>query len=309
MFFVDNSGHIFEITDYSKKPIGYEFDETPYVFWLNDNKDNYRLSINNYYAKVINILFPIENINDFNNINISELLDIDINIDSKIFYLIPSVKFQNALNNSSSIFDYIYEFDDYNTCKKYLDSFTNYVDDIEEAKYKKSLIEFGNKYNVESDENDTIENIKENILNNLIFTKQELKSYNDDDLLIIKIIENNNPYILIPIYVIAKTEDEGTWSSNIMIHISYKYIDKEVWCPISIGGTFVDQYEALKIHGQNMGVSLPKDIIKALNGTSFFNDEFNVEIYNKKLKEYMLNYMSIKGECGNYNSAITINCI
>ena len=81
MFFVDNSGHIFEITDYTKKPIGYEFDETPYVFWLSDNNENSRLSINNYYAKAINLLFPIENVSNFNNQSISDILNINVTID------------------------------------------------------------------------------------------------------------------------------------------------------------------------------------------------------------------------------------
>lgn len=294
MFFVDNSGHIFELTDYTKKPIGYQFDETPYVFWLSDNNENSRLSINNYYAKSINLLFPIDNVSNFNTQNISDILNIEIEIDSKIFSLIPSNKFQEALSSSASILDYISSFDDYDVCEEYLKTLN-----------KDQLIEFGNNYNITFNENLTENQIIDVILNKLIFTKQILSSDNDDDLLVIKVTQNEKNYIMIPIYVIGNTAEEGTWSSNILLHISYKYTDKHIWCPFSVGGTFVDEYESLIIHGQNMGVSLPKDIIKAINGTSFFNDDFNVEIYNKKLKEYMLNYMSIHGECGNYNSAIT----
>lgn len=294
MFFVDNSGHTFELTDYTRKPIGYEFEETPYVFWLSDNNENSRLSINNYYCRAINILFPIENISDFETQSISDILKIDLTLHSNIFSFIPSNKFQEALNNSTSIFDYICAFDDYDVCKEYLDTLN-----------KNQIIAFGNEYHISSDDSEDVETIKENILSKLIFNQQELSSENDDDFVIIKVTENNKNYILIPIYVIGNAPEEGTWSSTALLHISYKYSNKDVWCPFSVGGTFVDSYEALIIHGKNMGVNLPKDIIKALNGTSFFNDEFNMEIYNKKLKEYMLNYMAIKGECGNYNSALT----
>ena len=294
MFFVDNSGHTFELTDYTRKPIGYEFDETPYVFWLSDNNENSRLSINNYYCRAINILFPIENISDFETQSISDILKIDLTLHSNIFSFIPSNKFQEALNNSASILDYICAFDDYDVCKEYLDTLN-----------KNQIIAFGNEYHISSDDNEDVETIKENILSKLIFNQQELSSENDDDFVIIKVTENNKNFILIPIYVIGNASEEGTWSSTALLHISYKYSNKDVWCPFSVGGTFVDSYEALIIHGKNMGVNLPKDIIKALNGTSFFNDEFNMEIYNKKLKEYMLNYMAIKGECGNYNSALT----
>ena len=294
MFFVDNSGHIFEITDYTKKPIGYEFDETPYVFWLSDNNENSRLSINNYYAKAINLLFPIENVSNFNNQSISDILNINVTIDSKIFSLIPSNKFQESLREAKSILDYISSFDDYDVCKEYLDSLN-----------KDQIIEFGNNYNIKSNNALDEDTIKENILSKLIFAKQELTSDNDDDLLAIKVIENNKNFILLPLYIIGNASEEGTWSSNILVHISYKYTDKNIWCPFSVGGTFADSYESLIIHGANMGVNLPKDIIKAINGTSFYNDEFNHEIFNKKLKEYMLNYMSIHGECGNYNSALT----
>ena len=190
MFFVDNSGHIFEITDYTKKPIGYEFDETPYVFWLSDNNENSRLSINNYYAKAINLLFPIENVSNFNNQSISDILNINVTIDSKIFSLIPSNKFQESLREAKSILDYISSFDDYDVCKEYLDSLN-----------KDQIIEFGNNYNIKSNNALDEDTIKENILSKLIFAKQELTSDNDDDLLAIKVIENNKNFILLEMHL------------------------------------------------------------------------------------------------------------
>ena len=51
-----------------------------------------------------------------------------------------------------------------------------------------------------------------------------------------------------------------------------------------------------------MGVDLPKDIIKAIYNNSYYNDEFNYRLYNEKVKEYLMNYIGIKGELGNFNS-------
>jgi hypothetical protein len=55
MNFIDNYGHLFTLPSYSINPIGYEYEENPYIFWV-DNNENNRLSINNYYIKVINLL-------------------------------------------------------------------------------------------------------------------------------------------------------------------------------------------------------------------------------------------------------------
>ena len=35
-----------------------------------------------------------------------------------------------------------------------------------------------------------------------------------------------------------------------------------------------------------------------------YNDEYNEALFNEKMKEYMLNYMNIKGNIGNFKSAI-----
>lgn len=115
---------------------------------------------------------------------------------------------------------------------------------------------------------------------------------------------NKFDYLLIPIYVLANASEEGAWISNLMIHITNNDSSEEEWCYISVGGEFVDEYEGLLINGTNMGVNLPKDILKSINKESLYNDEFNASLYNDKLKEYLLNYMGIRGEMGNFNSAI-----
>ena len=131
----------------------------------------------------------------------------------------------------------------------------------------------------------------------------------EDDIYAIKTSEQINEYntfdyLLIPIYVVANAYEEGTWISNLMIHITNKESLEEEWCYISVGGTFVDEYEGLVINGTNLGISLPKDILKSINKESLYNDEYNTSLYNDKLKEYLLNYMGIRGEMGNFNSAI-----
>ena len=60
MEFLDHSGHIFSLQSYEKNPIGFEYDESPYIFWINDTKDNQQISINNYYVRSINVLFEID---------------------------------------------------------------------------------------------------------------------------------------------------------------------------------------------------------------------------------------------------------
>lgn len=256
MYFLDHSNHLFELQDYNKEPIGYEYDQNPYIFWICDAYENLQLSVNNYYCKVINVVYEIENISNFDTQSISDLLDIEIYCQSEIFSLVKANKFQEAINNSKNILEYI--------------------DPI--------------------DKNDKYLN--------------KLSSDNDDDIIILKVnnidkttnIQKN--YIIIPIYVLAFAKYQGTWTSNIMIHITHKYTDNQIWCPITVGGAFNEEYEQLIIHGQNMGVNLPKDILKAVNGASYYNDAFDEELYNKKIKEYMINYMDIKGQVGNYNSAI-----
>lgn len=246
MFFVDKSGHLFNLPDYDKKPVGYEFDTQDYIFWFENSNYSNRLSINNYYVKSIHAVIDLDDIDDFYNTEISSIYSIDITCESNIFHLIKSSDLQNSLNETKNILDYI---------------------------------EINDHFNF-------------------------LSSDNDDDFIILKMTENEKNYVLIPIYIIANSNNSGTWTSNILIHIKHKFTSNEIYCPISIGGIFCDEYETLTINGKNMGVDLPKEILRAVNGVSFYNDSFDEELYNRKIKEYMINYMSIHGEKGNYRSAI-----
>ena len=262
MEFVDNTGHIFSLKSYNEKPIGYEYDETPYIFWLDSNTS--KLSVNNFYSRSIYCLYLMNNDYDISSLEDDENSPIEISIEienSNVFSLISSKKINEHILSEN-----------YNDLNDYID--------------------------LNSLDNDSSKCIS--------------KSLSNKDLCVIKTtetIEKNSGstdfnYLLIPIYPIACAKEEGTWITNIMIHIYDKVKNVHDWCPISIGGEFINEYEELIINGKNVGVSLPKDILKAVYSESLYNDEFNEALYNEKLKEYLINISSIKHECGNFKSAI-----
>ena len=120
-----------------------------------------------------------------------------------------------------------------------------------------------------------------------------------DDILQVK----DKIFTMLPFYVIGNSAKEGTFTTTILISIYYDNNVQE-HCPITVGGVWVDEIEQLQINASNMGVNLPKDIVKAVYQVSLVNDKLDTALYNDKVKEYLINYMSIKGECGNTNSVI-----
>lgn len=143
-------------------------------------------------------------------------------------------------------------------------------------------------FNIEFDENDES-------------FKAELTK---DDILIL----NDDAYNLVTFYVICMSPEPATWTSNILIDVTYntgKTNEKHEYCPITVGAVFYDESEELIINGKNMGVYFPKDIIKAVYGTSVYNDVINETVYNSKVKEYLLNYMVLHGEIGNTNQLLS----
>lgn len=120
-----------------------------------------------------------------------------------------------------------------------------------------------------------------------------------DDILQVK----DDEFTMLPFYVIGNSTEEGTFTTTILISVYYDN-DVQIHCPITVGGVWVDEIEQLQINASNMGVNLPKDIIKAIYQSSLVNDKLDTALYNDKVKEYLINYMSIKGECGNTNSVI-----
>jgi len=261
MEFVDNTGHMFSLKSYSDKPIGYEYDENDYIFWIDSNNTS-KLSINNYYSRPIYALYELNkdfNVNELENDH-NKIIDIEIYFnDSNVFKLISSKRLQRALSNKT-------------------EKLTDYIN-----------------LNIFEDGEEIYNFIKDSLTNEDLYcikTKETLKDTADIN------------YLLIPIYPIALAKEEGTWISNLMIHIHNNSNDTDEWCPISVGGEFISEYEELIINGRNMGVNLPKDILKSVYSESLYNDEFNEALYNEKIKEYMINYMNIRGEIGNFKSAI-----
>lgn len=257
MEFLDNSGHIFTLKSYSYKPIGHEYDENDYIFWIDVPNENF-LSVDNYYMRSIYALIDLkkygmstnEGSNFYKTSDIDKELEITIEMESNKYQLIGSVDVQDKLSDNSAINDLVDLSDD---------------------------------------------DVKKNVLTNsdLMFIKTE-GSYRNASV----------PFLIVPFYVIANSNDEGTWLTNILIHIKGIKDESDEYCSITVGGEFRDNYEELMINAQNMGVVLPKNIIKGVYNTSFYNNEFNEVIFNQKIKEYMMNYMNIRGEQGNFRSAI-----
>lgn len=105
--------------------------------------------------------------------------------------------------------------------------------------------------------------------------------------------------IVFPLYVFGLSSEEGTFTTDIVLHS-----DADEYCVITVGGEWHDNTEALTVNASNMGINIPKDVLKAVYDCSYWNDEPNEVLYDRKLKECLLEYMEMRGECGNYNSAI-----
>lgn len=137
------------------------------------------------------------------------------------------------------------------------------------------------------------------------------QSINIDDLNVYEVTENGKTIHFIEFFVCGYAESDNTWLSNILIELKYKKQDKDDdfytsfnYCYITVGGEFVEECEELVINSQNMGVYLPKDILRAVYQSNFYNIYPEEDLYNKKVKELLLNYAGIKIEQGNFNSAI-----
>ena len=319
MIFLDRSGHTFSLPSYSYEPIGHEFEENDYVFWIDDSSMN-KLSINNYYVRTIYLVVPFDKItkvvkendlteeqklsiiknhpllkddknaqheyikyvNDFSlteDYKFSEVAKITITSNSNKFCLIKTSDIQDLVNGITNLNDYL----KYDLKDNKLVTIDSDNDDLYAV-----TISSDDEFNASLDNKEIADSIK-------------------------KYGWSRENVAIVPIYVLGISKDEGTWLSNLLIHvenkkdannISYDAVDED-WCSITIGGEFSEENELLYINGKNMGVELPKDMFRAIYQNSFINDEFNEELYNEKLKEYLINFMQIKGECGNYNSVIS----
>lgn len=115
-------------------------------------------------------------------------------------------------------------------------------------------------------------------------------------------------YLIIPIYVIGSSSEEGDWSSHILIHLEdtsegHAILGtKEQYCPIVVSAEFVTDIEKYSINLGNNGVQVPYDVMRAVYTGS--GDQFDTAKYNEKLKEYLINIHTIHSQVGNYTSAL-----
>lgn len=115
-------------------------------------------------------------------------------------------------------------------------------------------------------------------------------------------------YLIIPIYVIGSSSEEGDWSSHVLIHLEdtsegHTILGtKEQYCPIVVSAEFVSDIEKYSINLGNNGVQIPYDVMRAVYTGS--GDQFDTAKYNEKLKEYLINIHNIHSQVGNYTSAL-----
>ena len=350
MDFIDRTGHIFSLPSYSDRPIGYEYEESPYIFkFKSDN--SFKLSVDNYY------FLPIRFINRVNVDKETNLLKDRFNINIKIedstkFYLIDSDTIESKILNNNLITDKITlkeedilqsqelsyveeiniksrenpetnEIEYYNDSEigfkgciteesiSYFKKNIKYINPLTKQEYNNQIVnitdlEYGITY---TDKNGDIQTYSQETDSNIILgviniaslkkyieldVKEEYVSSNENDY----DLATSNNYLITTFYVVVKSSEAGIWSNNILIHVD------DDWCPITVEAEIIDENEELIINGQNMGVSLPKEIIQAIYSSNYDVNIANEQVYYQKLKEYLINFMKIKGELGNYRSAI-----
>lgn len=236
MQFIDHTSHIFSLTEYQNRPVGYEYSLNEYVVWLDNPSEDRKLSIDMPYIVPLRMVLNKDD----------KYKDVEILVEgSNYFKILGSKTIQDLIEENKSVFEISIDED------KLTDKLTN------------------------------------------------------DDLLFLDGITSADGIngVLVPFYIYGESSDEGTFMTNILIHVTYED-ESESWCPITVGGEFYDECEPLKINGANMGVELPKEILTAIYQNSFWNENPDESLYTRKLKEIMLNYMHIRGECGNYESAL-----
>ena len=141
----------------------------------------------------------------------------------------------------------------------------------------------------------------------------------------------NNGKNLFVFYLLVRNDDEETVLKNVLLemrnihtpeeNVTSHEISKECAFKLSdetdipefdgpeysilrIGATFYGLSEELVINGTNRGIELPADICKAFWECDFGEYNRDNVAHRDKLKELLMNYMGIKGECGNVASAL-----
>ena len=331
MNFIDRTGHIFTLTSYDNYPIGYEYQETPYIFWF-DSENSSKLSVNNYYFKPIRIVTRVKEYSKVNieirveNSNIFRIIDSDI-IENKLLSadtINDNIEiFENEISNSTLISytediskdDFkgalVDESDEDNPIE--MGTETYYINAVSKREYKgdiykpSDLIGFtylgtDNEYHViEGDEEILLGKVEIGAIHKYVIldtATREIQVTDENRDHLTDIYVKSDLYLINTFYAVVNSPEAGVWSTNILIHVD------EEWCPVTVSAEIVDECEELIINGTNFGVSLPKEITRAIYSSNYAIDIADEKVYYQKLKEYMMNYMTLKGESGNYRSAI-----
>lgn len=287
MEFIDRTGHIFSLQSYNDN-IGWEYKDNDYIFWFDDVYTGGKLSINSYYIQQITPY--INNINKLgkNNskIELDKLKQIKISCKSDVFKLIPyniiNKSINNINNNSGAIdIDIIYGKTDNKTDN---DVTTN----LSEIIYNKDefIIDYNNTDDI-------------NTINDIIFPFFVICTYNKPETVMTNILIE---------FIYNETLEKESADENGDLIIVKDDVERSVYCPVRTGGLFVDEAEQLYINMTNMGIELPKSILDGIyqHGLTETGDmDYDIALYNEKIKEYLLHYNSIRGEIGNYKSVLS----
>lgn len=244
MEFIDNTGHIFSLSS-SDTSLGWEYNESEYVFWINNSCGDKEISTSSYYIMQIVPYIGTGNTLDSNGaaIGLNYIISIKATCCSNIFKIVG------------------YNSDDY-----------GYI----------SAIDMGSS------------------------SMQEKETT-------VRYYKRQCPYtateIISPFFVICRSDEAGTFMTNIIIEITYytgadRKTTASVFAIARVGAVVTDESEKLKINAGNFGVNLPKGILSAVYQSDVVDctEKFDASLYNEKLKEYLMHRMCISGETGNYNS-------
>ena len=306
MKFVDATGHVFTQDSYDFNPVDYDYSKNKYTFWI-DNKDHAYCSINNFYIRPIYILtdYPIQYLN--------------IEMHSNVFNFISAKAFRDNFKNGKI------DITAYDT-QETADGIEEYSDFRGQLFYDIRPIQAGinpdNPYEVDDPQPTLLPDVEYiippiydpqnpthvgnwyDVIGDILEVPVTMATPRRDGDIIVKDTVTKFMYAF---YIIGRSFNVGTFYSTMIIRAYGQDNEGLVrWdcCPITIGGEFSEENEILYINGLNMGVHLPREIIRAVYNASYSNNEFDEILYNEKIKEYLLEYMRIRGEVGNYNSAI-----
>lgn len=96
------------------------------------------------------------------------------------------------------------------------------------------------------------------------------------------------------IYIVFQTKWPGDYSWKFKISDEEYMLAAEVY----------EEEEKLKINMMNMGVEIPQAIVKAFPDTDIYEENPDYIALNRKWKEYLVNYMDLRGKKGSYKSLL-----